>query len=216
MEQTNMPANTEKKSWNPFHPLRRLYNWVLHWADTPYAVPALFILAFAESSFFPIPPDVLLIALAISIPARAFYYALICSLGSVIGGGFGYLIGWQFYEVIGVPIINFYHGWEVFHKIEGMYNEHGLLAVLIAAFTPIPYKIFTIASGVFWRSSFADFLSFMGISLLGRSTRFFLVAGIIWYFGPTIKTFIEKYFELLTVAFTVALILGFVAVKYLF
>lgn len=216
MEQTNMPANTEKKSWNPFHPLRRLYNWVLHWADTPYAVPALFILAFAESSFFPIPPDVLLIALAISIPTRAFYYALICSLGSVIGGGFGYLIGWQFYEVIGVPIINFYHGWEVFHKIEGMYNEHGLLAVLIAAFTPIPYKIFTIASGVFWRSSFADFLSFMGISLLGRSTRFFLVAGIIWYFGPTIKTFIEKYFELLTVAFTVALILGFVAVKYLF
>ena len=216
MEQTNMPANTEKTSWNPFHPLRRLYNWVLHWADTSYAVPALFILAFAESSFFPIPPDVLLIALAISIPTRAFYYALICSIGSVIGGGFGYLIGWQFYEVIGVPIINFYHGWEVFNKIEGMYNEHGLLAVLIAAFTPIPYKIFTIASGVFWRSSFTDFLSFMGISLLGRSTRFFLVAGIIWYFGPTIKTFIEKYFELLTVAFTVALILGFVAVKYLF
>lgn len=216
MEQTNMPANTEKKSWNPFHPLRRLYNWVLHWADTPYAVPALFILAFAESSFFPIPPDVLLIALAISIPTRAFYYALICSVGSVIGGGFGYLIGWKFYDLIGVPIINFYQGWEVFNKIEGMYDEHGLLAVLIAAFTPIPYKIFTIASGVFWRDDLSNFASFMGASLFGRSARFFLVAGFIWYFGPTIKTFVEKYFELLTVAFTVALILGFVAVKYLF
>lgn len=216
MEQVQAIEKAERKWWNPFHLVRMLYDWVLHWADTPYAVPALFILAFAESSFFPIPPDVLLIALAISIPTRAFRYALICSIASVIGGAFGYLIGWQFYEAIGVPIINFYHGWEVFHKIETMYHQHGLLAVFIAALTPIPYKIFTIASGVFWRSSFMDFVSFMGASVIGRSLRFFLVSSIIWYFGPTIKGFIERYFELLTVAFTVALILGFVAVKYLF
>lgn len=213
MTSTTTPKN--RVWWNPFHLLHSLYDWVLHWAETPYGLPALFILAFAESSFFPIPPDVLLIALAISIPTRAFRYGLVCSIGSIIGGAFGYLIGWQFYEMAGVPIIDFYHGWDVFHKIEAMYHENGVVAVFIAALTPIPYKIFTIASGVFWRNSFMDFVSFMGASIIGRSFRFFTVAGIIWYFGPTIKHFIEKYFEWLTVAFTVLLILGFVAVKYL-
>ena len=198
--------------WNPFHLLRNLYDWVLHWANTPYGVPVLFLLAFAESSFFPIPPDVLLIALAIAIPTRAFRYALVCSVGSVLGGMFGYLIGWQFYEFVGKPIIEFYNGQAKFHEIEVLYQQHGTWAVFIAGLTPIPYKIFTIASGVFR----INFFNFMIASVLSRSARFFLVATLIWYFGPTIKGFIDKYFNLLVVLFTVALIGGFILLRYFF
>jgi membrane protein YqaA with SNARE-associated domain len=204
--------NKARVWWNPFHLLRNLYDWVLHWAETPYGVPALFLLAFAESSFFPIPPDVLLIALAISIPTRAFRYAFICSVGSVLGGMFGYLIGWQFYEMVGKPIVVFYKGEALFGKIQGMYDHYGFWAVFIAGFTPIPYKMFTIASGVFKY----EFPGFLIASILSRSARFFLVAGIIWYFGPKIKHFIEKYFELLVIAFTAALIGGFLVVKYVY
>ncbi len=200
----------EQTRWNPFHLLHRLYEWVLHWAETPYGMPALFILAFAESSFFPIPPDVLLIALAISIPARAFRYAFICSIGSVLGGMFGYMIGWQFYELVGKPIIEFYQGQAKFHEVELLYQQYGTWAVFIAGFTPIPYKIFTIASGVFQ----LQFVNFVLASVVSRSARFFLVSTFIWFFGPTIKGFIDKYFNLLVILFTLALIGGFVVVKY--
>lgn len=204
----------EKKAsarWNPFTIVHNLYDWVLHWAETPYGIPALFILAFAESSFFPIPPDVLLIALAISIPTRAFRYALVCSVGSVLGGMLGYVIGWQFYELIGEPIVVFYQGQAKFHEVELLYQEYGVWAVFIAGFTPIPYKIFTIASGVFR----LNFVNFILASIVSRSARFFLVAAFIWFFGPTIKGFIDKYFNLLVVLFTIALIGGFVLVRYL-
>ena len=197
--------------WNPFHVLHRIYDWVLHWAETPYGMPALFVLAFAESSFFPVPPDVLLIALAVSIPTRAFRYAAVCTLGSVIGGMFGYGIGWQFYEMIGKPIVDFYHGQETFDYIEQLYQQKGIWAVFIAGLTPIPYKIFTIASGVFK----LQFFSFLFASIISRAARFFLVSALIWFFGPTIKEFIDKYFNLVVVAFTLALIGGFVVIKYL-
>lgn len=196
---------------NPLFLIHNLYEWVLYWAETPYGIPALFILAFAESSFFPIPPDVLLIALAISIPTRAFRYAFVCSLGSVLGGMFGYMIGWQFYGLLGEPIVAFYQGQAKFREVELLYQQYGTWAVFIAGFTPIPYKIFTIASGVFH----LNFLNFILASVLSRSARFFLVAAFIWYFGPTIKWFIDKYFNLLVVLFTIALIGGFVLVRYL-
>ncbi|PID58658.1 cytochrome B [candidate division KSB3 bacterium] len=198
--------------WNPLRYLRKLYDWVLHWAETPYGLPALFFLAFAESSFFPVPPDVLLIALAISIPARAFRCALVCSVGSVLGGIFGYVIGWQFYEQIGIPILDFYHAQEKFQEVRQLYETYDFWVVFTAGFTPIPYKVFTIASGVFSM----NFLKFLLASSVSRSARFFLVSGLIWYFGPSIKDFIDKYFNLLVIVFTMALIGGFVLIKYLF
>jgi membrane protein YqaA with SNARE-associated domain len=190
--------------------IKKLYDWVLHWAETPYAVPALFILAFAESSFFPVPPDVLLIALAISIPKKAFKFALICMLGSVIGGVLGYGIGLYGYESVGKPIVDFYHGQEVMELIKTKYDQHGFLGILIAAITPIPYKVFTIASGVFK----FDFWLFTLASIIGRSTRFFIVAGLIWKFGSPIKNFIEKYFNLLSILFIILLAGGFLLIKY--
>ena len=190
--------------------IKKLYDWVLHWAETPYAVPALFLLAFAESSFFPIPPDVLLIALAISIPKKAFKFAFICMLGSVIGGVLGYGIGLYGYESVGKPIVDFYHGQEVMELIKTKYDQHGFLGILIAAITPIPYKVFTIASGVFK----FDFWLFTLASIIGRSTRFFIVAALIWKFGSPIRNFIEKYFNLLSMLFMILLIGGFLLIRY--
>lgn len=192
--------------------IKKIYDWVLHWAKTPYAVPALFMLSFAESSFFPVPPDVLLIALAISIPKKSFKYALICAVGSVLGGVLGYGIGLYGYEMVGRPIVEFYHGQEIMNMIKLQYDRHGFFGILIAAITPIPYKVFTIASGVFE----FDFWSFFAASVIGRSTRFFVVAGLIWKFGPAIRDFIEKYFNYLSVAFMVLLIGGFFIIKYVF
>lgn len=192
--------------------IKRLYDWVLHWAETPYAVPALFILAFAESSFFPVPPDVLLIALAISISRKSFKYAAICLIGSVLGGILGYGIGLYGYETLGKPIIEFYHGQEVMNAIKLKYDQWGFWGILFAAVTPIPYKVFTIASGVFK----FDFLLFIVASVIGRGLRFFVVAGLIWKFGKPIREFIDKYFNLLAFIFCVLLILGFLLVKYVF
>ena len=190
--------------------IRRLYDWVLHWAETPYAVPALFLLSFSESSFFPVPPDVLLIALAVSIPGKSFRYAAVCTIGSVLGGILGYGIGHFGYEAVGRPIVEFYHGQAIMDAIKIKYDQHGFLGILIAAITPIPYKVFTIASGVF---NF-DFLLFIVASVIGRSARFFVVAGLIWKFGEPIKGFIDKYFNLLAILFTVLLVLGFLVMKY--
>ncbi|MFV1977029.1 MAG: YqaA family protein, partial [Candidatus Scalindua sp.] len=188
----------------------KLYDWVLHWAETPYAVPALFILAFAESSFFPVPPDVLLITLAIAIPKKSFRYAGICTTGSVLGGMLGYVIGWKLMDMIGMPILTFYGVMEKYEYIQNLYIRYDAWAVGIAGFTPVPYKVFTIAAGAFK----IDFLVFILASIAGRAGRFFLVAGFIYFFGPQIKSFIDKYFNLLTFIFFALLILGFVLIKY--
>jgi len=191
--------------------LRRLYDWVLHWADTPYGAWALFLLAFCESSFFPIPPDILLIALAVAAPGKSIRYALVCSAGSVLGGCFGYLIGWRFMETIGNRIILFYDFGDKFEYIKDLYQSYDAWAVAVAGFTPIPYKVFTISAGAFH----INFPVFLLASLLSRSARFFLVGGLIYKFGPRIQSFIEKYFNMLAVAFTVLLIAGFIVIKYL-
>lgn len=191
--------------------VRRLYDWVLSWADSPYGSVALFVLAFAESSFFPIPPDVLLIALAISRPKKAFHYALICSLGSVLGGIAGYGIGLFLMDTIGVKIFSAYGLMEKYSYVQAMYIKYDAWAVGIAGFTPIPYKLFTIAAGGF-KISFSVFVI---ASIISRSLRFFIVAGLIYLYGERIKAFLDKYFNLLTILFTVLLIGGFVVIKYL-
>ncbi|MGB8721108.1 MAG: YqaA family protein [Desulfobacterales bacterium] len=192
--------------------LRRLYDWVLHWADTPFGAWALFLLAFCESSFFPIPPDILLIALAVAVPAKALKYALVCSVGSVLGGMLGYLIGWQFMAVIGERIVAFYGLEGKVHYIEGIYQHYDAWAVGIAGFTPIPYKVFTIAAGMFK----INFWVFVVASLVSRSARFFILGGLIYAFGPRIQRFIDRYFNILAVAFCVLLVVGFILIKYLF
>jgi len=191
---------------------KKLYDWVLSWAETPYGSWALFILAFSESSFFPIPPDVLLIALAVGKPEKSLKFALICSVGSVLGGILGYLIGWQFMAMLGEKIVAVYGLTEKVAYIGSLYHQYDAWAVGIAGFTPIPYKVFTITAGAFK----INFLIFMVASAVSRSLRFFLVGGLIYRFGPQIQTFIDKYFNILAVTFTILLVAGFVLIKMLF
>lgn len=190
--------------------LRRLYDWVLHWAKTPYGTWALFLLAFCESSFFPIPPDVLLIALSVALPKKALKYALVCSVGSLLGGCLGYLIGWQFMIGLGDGIIRFYGLQDNYEYIRNLYVTYDAWAVGIAGLTPIPYKVFTITAGAFR----INFVVFLLASAVSRSARFFLVGGLIYLFGPKIQSFIERYFNTLAIVFVILLILGFVAIKY--
>ena len=192
--------------------LRRLYSWVLHWAETPYGSWALFLLALSESSFFPVPPDVLLIALAVSIPKKSFKYALICTAGSLIGGCLGYLIGWQFMITVGEKIIQFYGLTHKMQYIKDLYMQYDAWAIGIAGFTPIPYKVFTISAGAFD----INFTVFIIASAISRAARFFLVAWLIYLFGPKIKTFIDKYFNILAITFVVLLIAGFAIIKIFF
>ena len=189
--------------------MRRLYDWVLDWARTPYGTWALFIIAFCESSFFPIPPDILLIAMAVALPERAFRYALVCSAGSVLGGMFGYLIGWQFMGLVGERIIAFYGLAPKVDQIRELFNAYDAWAVAIAGFTPIPYKVFTIASGLFN----INFPVFVIASALSRSARFFILGGLIYRFGAGIREFIDRWFNLLATAAMVLLIAGFAVIK---
>jgi len=193
--------------------MRRLYLWVLHWADTPYGTPALFLLSFAESSFFPVPPDVLQMALSVSKPRRSFYYAAISGLGSVLGGIAGWLIGFLFWAAVGGFFYAYVPGVtpENFDKVQALYEQNAVLALLGAAFTPIPFKVFTIAAGVFQIS----LLELIVASSIGRFGRFMLVAVFIYYFGPAVKGLIDKYFGLVTLALFILLIGGFVAIKYI-
>jgi membrane protein YqaA with SNARE-associated domain len=190
--------------------VRKLYDWVLHWSATPYALPALAIIAFVESSVFPIPPDVLLIAMVVAVPAGWARYAIVCSVASVVGGMFGYWIGYSFMDVIGNDIVALYHFQEKFDKIAGLYQKYEGWAVAAAGFTPLPYKVFTLAAGAFK----IDFPTFVFASALSRSARFFLVAGLLWKFGPPVKALIEKYFNLFSIAFFILLVLGFYVLKF--
>ncbi|WP_233258496.1 YqaA family protein [[Phormidium] sp. ETS-05] len=192
--------------------LKRAYDWVIAWSETPYGTVALFVLAFAESSCFPIPPDVLLIALCVGRSKSAFRFAAICTLGSVLGGIAGYGIGLLAFDTIGQPLMKIYDpDQKVFGEVKHLYDTWGFWGVLTAAITPIPYKVFTIASGVF-KFSFAQF---MLASVLGRGFRFFLVSGLIFWGGDRLKDWIEKYFDWLAWGFLVVLILGFGILKLL-
>ena len=189
---------------------RSAYDWVLHWAATPYALPALCAISFVESSFFPIPPDILLIAMTVAVPALWIRFSFFCSIASVLGGMFGYFIGYQFMDLVGQRIVDFYHLQATFDKIGGLYNENQGWALAAAGFTPLPYKVFTLAAGTFK----IDFPTFVAASTISRSARFFLVGFLIYKFGPPIKALIEKYFNLFSIVFFVLLVLGFYLLKF--
>lgn len=195
--------------------LRRLYQWVLHWADTPYGTPALVVISFAESSFFPIPPDVLQIALSISRPKRSFYYAAVSTVASVAGGVLGWFIGYALWTAVDGFFYSYVPGItpENVDYVGRLYQENAVLALFGAAFTPIPYKVFTIGAGVF--HSYVPLTTLIAVSLVGRSMRFFLVAICIYFFGPKVKAFMERYFEIATLVLFLLVVAGFVLIKFL-
>ena len=199
-------------AWWHWH--RRLYNWVIHFADTKHAEVALFALSFSESSFFPVPPDVLLMPLALGAPRKWFRFALACSIASILGGILGYCIGMFLWQVIGNWVFAHF-GWlgftpENFEKIGVSYNKYDYWVVSFAGFTPFPYKVCTVSAGVFK----INFIGFLVASALSRSARFFLVAGLMGWKGETIRPFMEKYFNWFSLAFVALLIGGFLVIKW--
>ena len=190
--------------------VRRLYNWMLSWANSRWAGLAMFLFAMAESIFFPIPPDVLLLALCVGMPKKSFKYALICTAGSVFGAMIGFGLGAFAWEVVDSWFIPTIFSEEAFNNVADLYAKWNFWLVFTAGFTPLPYKLITISAGVCLGLS--EFGIFVLASAISRGLRFFLVAALIWKFGAPIKTFIDKYFNLCAIAFTVLLIGGFLLI----
>ena len=201
--------------------LRRLYDWVLSWASSPYAVPVLFTVSFVESSFFPIPADPLLIALILGLRKRAFYYAFICTAGSVFGGIFGYFVGsflWWTETMEFSNIATFFFTYipgfteQLFYNIQAQYESYNFVVIFTAAFTPIPYKVFSISAGAFD----INFLTFVVASILGRGLRFYGITVVLWYFGRPVKKIIDKYFDLLAILLLLISIISYIIIVYIF
>ncbi|MFN3371189.1 MAG: YqaA family protein [Sphingomonadaceae bacterium] len=188
--------------------LRALYGWTLDRCGHPHAERYLAGISFAEASFFPIPPDVLLAPMCLARPERAFRYAAITTLASVAGALLGYAIGFFLLEAVGKPILAFYGATQAFDRFAADFNAHGLLIVFAAGFTPLPFKVITIAAG----ATAMPLWVLVSASLVSRAARFFLVAALLWKFGEPMKRIIDRHFALLTTAFTLALIGGFAAV----
>lgn len=195
--------------------VKRLYDWMLSWGESRWGGWALFFFALAESSFFPIPPDVLLIALCLGVTSKSFRYAFICLSGSIIGAMIGYAIGfflWQNtageYSVLANWFFQHVFSEESFKSVGALYDQYNFWIVFTAGFTPLPYKLFTISGGLFH----INFVMFILASIVSRGMRFFLIALLIWKYGKPIKGFIDKYFNLLAIAFTVLLIGAFFVV----
>ncbi len=198
--------------------VKRTYDWMLSWGESRWGAMALFCFAFVESSFFPIPPDVLLIALCLGATTRSFRFAAICTAGSILGAMVGYAIGfflWQNtageYTALAHFFYNHVFSIEAFERVGGLYDKYNFWIVFTAGFTPLPYKIFTISGGLFH----INFWMFLLASIVSRGMRFFLIGFLIWKFGAPIKSFIDKYFNLLAIAFTVLLVGSFVLLSYL-
>lgn len=203
------PSRPRTEEPAPSGRLRRLYHWVLSWAEHPQATWALFALAFAESSFFPVPPDVLLIALCLGRPKRAWWYALVTTAGSVAGGLAGYAIGAFLYDSLGRPILQFYGLMEQYHEVQALYREWDVWAVGVAGLTPIPYKVFTVTAGAF-RISLPGFVA---ASTVGRGLRFTLVAAVLRIWGEPAREFLDRHLGVLTILFAVLLVGGFLLVR---
>ncbi len=191
--------------------IRALYDWTISLAEHPRALWALALVAFVESSVFPIPPDILMIPMIIAAPSRAFLIAGVAMVFSVLGGMLGYLIGWGFFESIGRPVLEFYGKDAHFDGFATRYNDYGAWAVLIAGITPFPYKVITILSG----TTGLSLPVFIVASVIARGLRFFVLAGLLWKFGPPIRDFIERRLGLMFTLFCVILVGGFAMVKYL-
>ncbi|TQV83424.1 YqaA family protein [Denitrobaculum tricleocarpae] len=192
--------------------LRRLYDWTMDLAAHRHALWALGAISFVESSFFPIPPDVLIIPMVLAARDQAWKIALIATITSVLGGLAGYGIGVFLFDSVGQMILEFYGKVDAYADFQVLYAEWGAWIVAAAGFTPIPYKVFTIASGALS----LDPAVFTFASALSRGARFFILAGLLWYFGPPIKSFIEKHLPILATLFFVMLFAGFLAIRYLF
>lgn len=198
--------------------LRALYEWVLGWAETPYGPAALFVLAVAESVIFPVPPDVLLIALALGSRSRAIRFGLICSAGSILGGIAGYGLGHLAWLAPGgfTPLAEFFFGTipgfdpELYHQVGERFEEWGFVIIFTAGFTPVPYKLFTVSAGAFD----VPFALFLFASAVSRSARFLLVAWLIYRFGEPIRRFLDRYFNILAAVFAALLIAGFLVIRF--
>jgi len=191
--------------------LRKLYNWTLSLAETRYALWALAAISFAESSFFPIPPDILLIPLILARPSRAFMIAGVCLVASVTGGLLGYYIGAQLFDSVGQPVLAFYGKEAYFDQFKETYNAYGAWAVLVAGMTPFPFKVITILSG----ATALNLPVFILASIVARGARFFIVAGLLWKFGVPIRDFIERRMGLLFIVFMVLLLGSFALLRVL-
>ena len=192
--------------------MRRLYDWVMRLAQHRYAIPLMGVVAFAESSFFPIPPDVMLIPLVLANRRKAFTIAAVCTVCSVIGGLLGYAIGYYFFETIGAWVVKTYGLQAGLERFREQFAHWGIYVILIKGLTPIPYKLVTIASG----AAHFDLFTFVWASIVTRGIRFFLVAALLWKYGEPIRAFIEERFTLVTWAFLIALVGGFLVVRYIF
>ena len=222
MSAADAPGGAGSSDARPAHPspagiaihprswYRRLYWWVMAWAEHPRGTWALFALAFAESSFFPVPPDVLLIALCLGRPRRALWFAGVCTVGSVLGGLAGYAIGYLLYDSVGQPILEFYGLTERYEEVRALYRRYDVWAVGIAGFTPIPYKVFTVTAGAFAIS----LPGFVAASVVSRGLRFALVAAILRVWGEPARAFLDRHLGLLTILFAALLVGGFVLVRW--
>ncbi len=191
--------------------LNRLYARTLALASSRYAVAALAVIAFAESAFFPLPPDLLLIPMILARPRQAFLLAGLCTVMSVLGGFLGYAIGYFLFDAIGRPILEFYHAMGRYEALKAGFAHWGVWIIIIKGLTPIPYKLVTIASGVVQ----FPIVPFAFASLVSRSLRFFLLAALLWRFGEPVREFIERRLMLVTSLFALALVGGFVVLRYL-
>ncbi len=191
--------------------IRRLYDWTLSLAAHPRALWALAAVSFVESSFFPIPPDIIMIPMILAQPRKAWLIALVATVASVVGGLFGYFIGAALFDTIGQAIFDFYGKGDAVAAFNDRFNAYGAWAVLIAGVTPFPYKVITIMSG--WTGLSVPV--FIVASIIARGLRFFIVAALLWKFGDPIRLFIEKYLGLLFTLFVILLIGGFYTVRYL-
>ena len=191
--------------------LKDLYNKLLIWAEHKYSIYILAFISFLEASFFPIPPDPVLLTMCLGRPKRSLWYALVCSVFSVLGAVLGYYIGLYLWSSVHDFFFEYIFKESSFNYVGELYHNNSFLAVLTAAFTPIPFKVFTIAAGVFKISLFDLVIA----SAVGRSARFFIEGGLFYFFGPSIKVFIDKYFNLLTIITTILIILVVVIYKIL-
>ena len=191
--------------------MRRLYDWMMRMAADKRAQWALALVSFIESSFFPIPPDVMLIPMVLSRREKAWWYATIATVASVLGGLLGYAIGFYFYDAVGLPILKFYGREHALDTFIEFVHTYGVPAVIIKGMTPIPFKVVTIAAGV----AKMDLAAFIGASIVARAMRFYLVAALLYFFGEPIRAFIERRLTLVTTVFVVLLVGGFVAIRYL-
>ena len=191
--------------------MKRLYDWMMRIAASRRAPWALALVSFVESSFFPIPPDVMLIPMVLSRREQAWWYATVATVASVLGGMLGYAIGYYAYQAIGLPILEFYGKASALDGFKAFVPEYGVEAIIIKGMTPIPFKVVTIAAGVAGMA----FVPFVFASIIARAMRFYLVAGLLYFFGQPIRGFIERRLALVTTVFVVVLVGGFVAIRYL-